>query len=182
MKLKTARALPNGLMKPGCDAVQRAYIALRDLIPDGVERRGDMFPVFRSTFRQASPSAATRDTRVRRQTTSIARTSSAETTNTRGALDAGGVAGGLAVPLKQPATADQVAEIIVGLSTIGSACNTLRAAGMCASIAGNRICVDETLFVQYLGSGRDAVDGGHPAWLIFASPSEPPTLVSAGRD
>lgn len=80
---------------------------------------------------------------------------------------------------ESPPIASQIAAVIAGIATIGEACNALRHAGFGASIAGNRISVDENLSVQYLGIGGNAAGSADPVWVVFSSASEPPTLVAA---
>jgi hypothetical protein len=79
-------------------------------------------------------------------------------------------------------TADQIAAALSGVSTIGCACHVLLDAGLRATIAGNRISVDDRFFVQYLGCAWQGADRDTPSWLIFDSAaSAPPIIVTAGN-
>jgi hypothetical protein len=73
--------------------------------------------------------------------------------------------------------ASQVADIVTGIEAIGKACNALKRAGLRATIAGNRISVNEKVFVQYIGAG--AVGGRCAAWIIYASATIPPIWTTA---
>lgn len=49
-------------------------------------------------------------------------------------------------------TAEQVAEVVAGISAIGAARDALEKAGWHATIAGNRITVNHEVCVQFIGS------------------------------
>lgn len=65
-------------------------------------------------------------------------------------------------------TANQVAEVVVGNRTIGEACNALTRAGWRATIAGNRITVNEEVFAQYIGVSIGSADRRDATWVIYA--------------
>jgi hypothetical protein len=79
-------------------------------------------------------------------------------------------------------TTEQVAAVVAGIPTIGAACNALRKSGHSATIAGNRITVDDDVFVQFIGASAGAygwtearwmiyrVGGGQPGWIVGAEP------------
>ncbi len=48
--------------------------------------------------------------------------------------------------------AEQVAGVVAGIPTLGEACDALRKAGRRASIAGNRITVNDEVFAQFIGA------------------------------
>jgi hypothetical protein len=63
--------------------------------------------------------------------------------------------------------ASQVADVVTGIATIGKAYNFQKKAGSRATIAANRISVNEQVFAQYIGTGAVGVRGA--AWMIYAS-------------
>jgi hypothetical protein len=85
-------------------------------------------------------------------------------------------------------TTEEVASVVAGIAQIGVACDALKKAGRRASIAGNRITVDDQVYAQFVGAGagmygRTAatwmiqhVAGTPPAWIVGAEP-----LVSLAR-
>jgi hypothetical protein len=54
-------------------------------------------------------------------------------------------------------TAERVADVVAGILAIGVARDALRRAGWTASIAGNRITVDDEVFVHFVGTAGPAV-------------------------
>ena len=64
-------------------------------------------------------------------------------------------------------TAEQVAGVVAGIPAIGVACNALRKAGWRATIAGNRITVEDRVFAQFIGTTVDAHGGIHARWMIY---------------
>lgn len=75
--------------------------------------------------------------------------------------------------------ARQVAEIVAGSSTIGSACGALRLAGWHASIAGNRITADDEVYAQFISVGVG--DTYSASWMVYA-PSVDPIWLTAHSD
>lgn len=79
-------------------------------------------------------------------------------------------------------TSEQVAGGVAGIPAIGAACDALRKVGWRASIAGNRITVNDEVFSQFIGAtvgafgGIDAmwviyrIAGAHPVWIVGAEP------------
>lgn len=79
-------------------------------------------------------------------------------------------------------TTEEVAGVIAGIPMIGTACDALKSAGWHASIAGNRITIDDQVCAQFVGAsagtyGRIAatwliyhVAGVTPAWVVGAEP------------
>ena len=72
-------------------------------------------------------------------------------------------------------TTEQVAGIVSGIPAIGEACDALRRAGWRASIAGNRITVNDEVLAQFIGAR--AADGVDAAWVIRAIAGTPPVWV-----
>lgn len=78
---------------------------------------------------------------------------------------------------------ERVARVVSGCSVIGEARNALSVAGWTATIAANRITVDEDVLAQFipakignfgLVSARwviYSVAGTHPVWIVGAEPS-----------
>jgi hypothetical protein len=71
-------------------------------------------------------------------------------------------------------TAEQVAGVVAGIRAIGKACEALIGMGWRASIAGNRITVNDEVLAQFIG-GRGA--GGGATWVIYAIAGTPPVWV-----
>jgi len=73
-------------------------------------------------------------------------------------------------------TAEQVAGVVAGIPTIGDACGALKNAGWRASIAGNRITVNDEVFAQFVGAAIGAA-GGAASWVIYGIAGTPPIWV-----
>jgi hypothetical protein len=74
-------------------------------------------------------------------------------------------------------TAEQVAGVVAGIPAIGEACDALRKAGWRATIAGNRITVNDEVFAQFIGAtvgGLGAVDA---RWVIYRIADAPPVWI-----
>lgn len=74
-------------------------------------------------------------------------------------------------------TAEQVADVLTGISAIGQACNALTRAGWRASIAGNRITVNDEVLAHFIGAGIDAVGGVEARWVVYETAGVPPVWV-----
>lgn len=68
-------------------------------------------------------------------------------------------------PVDGWSTVERVADLMAGVPTIGRACAAIRAAGWRGTIAGNRITVDDRVFVRYIGPGPLGPRGAR--WLIY---------------
>lgn len=77
-----------------------------------------------------------------------------------------------------PPTASRVAEAIAEAPSIGYACAALRGAGWRATIAGNRISVNEEVFAQYVGVS--AGSRCNAMWMIYGSADASPIWVTTG--
>ncbi len=76
-------------------------------------------------------------------------------------------------------TAEQVAGVVAGIPFIGKACEALIRAGWRASIAGNRITVNDEVLAQFIGAG--AAGGVDAAWVIYAIAGAHPVWVVAAE-
>lgn len=76
---------------------------------------------------------------------------------------------------KKTPTAEQVAGVVAGIPSIGKACEALTRAGWRASIAGNRITVNDEVLAQFIGAG--AAGGLGAAWVIYATVGAHPVCV-----
>jgi hypothetical protein len=74
-------------------------------------------------------------------------------------------------------TAEQVARVVAGIPAIGEACEALKKAGWRASIAGNRITVDDDLFAQFIGTTAGAHGGVEARWVIYGIAGTPPVWI-----
>ena len=70
-------------------------------------------------------------------------------------------------------SADQVAAIVAGIPTIGEAALALSAAGWQSRIAGNRISVNDRVFVRYIYATAGS-DGSHDTrWVVYGVGDRP---------
>jgi hypothetical protein len=74
-------------------------------------------------------------------------------------------------------TAEQVARVVAGIPAIGEACEALKKAGWRASIAGNRITVDDDVFAQFIGATAGAHGGVEARWVIYRIAGTPPVWI-----
>ena len=72
--------------------------------------------------------------------------------------------------------AEQVAKVVAGVSAIGAACRALEEAGWNATIAGNRITVNDEVVAQFIAATVDslAIDA---MWVIYRIAGRPPVWV-----
>jgi hypothetical protein len=70
-------------------------------------------------------------------------------------------------------TAEQVAGVVAGIPAIGKACYALREAGWRATIAGNRITVNDEVLAQFIGPAG----GVDVRWVIYRMAGAPPVWV-----
>jgi hypothetical protein len=79
-------------------------------------------------------------------------------------------------------TAEQVAGVVAGIPVIGKACEALIQAGWRASIAGNRITVNDEVLAQFIGARVGHGGGIDATWVIYAIAGAPPVwIVGAER-
>ena len=78
---------------------------------------------------------------------------------------------------KETPTAEQVARVVAGIPAIGRACEALSSAGWRASIAGNRITVNDEVLAQFIGAGIGRAGGVDATWVIYAITGAPPVWV-----
>jgi hypothetical protein len=74
-------------------------------------------------------------------------------------------------------TAEQVAGVVAGIPAIGRACDALKTAGWRATIAGNRITVNDEVFAQFIGATVGALGGIDARWLIYRIAGTNPVWV-----
>ena len=68
---------------------------------------------------------------------------------------------------KIPPSAERVARVVEAIPAIGAACDALRKAGWRATIAANRITVEDAVFVQFIGTSVDALGDAHARWMVY---------------
>jgi hypothetical protein len=79
-------------------------------------------------------------------------------------------------------TAQQVARVVAGIPTIGKAREALIQAGWRASIAGNRITINDEVLANFIGAGVAGADRGETTWVIVTIAGTPSVrVVSAER-
>lgn len=74
-------------------------------------------------------------------------------------------------------TAEQVAGVVAGIPAIGKACDALRKAGWRASVAGNRITVNDAVFAQFIGATVDSSGRVDASWVVYTIAGTPPVWV-----
>jgi hypothetical protein len=80
-------------------------------------------------------------------------------------------------------TAEQVAHVIAGIPVIGEACDALRKAGWSATIAGNRITVNDGMSARFIGATVNHYGAVNATWVIHAIAGTPPVwIVGAGGE
>ena len=74
-------------------------------------------------------------------------------------------------------TTEQVAKVVAGISPIGVARNALEQAGWNATIAGNRITVNDEVVAEFIGAtaGPSGVVDGR--WVIYRIAGTPPVWI-----
>jgi hypothetical protein len=72
-----------------------------------------------------------------------------------------------------PPSAEQVARVVAAVPTIGAACHALRKAGWRATIAANRITVEDTVFAQFIGAAVDEIGDAHVNWMVYGITGTP---------
>ncbi len=73
--------------------------------------------------------------------------------------------------------AEQVAGVVAGIPTLGEARNALRKAGWRASIAGNRITVNDEVFALFIGATVGSPGGIDARWVVYRIAGTPPVWV-----
>ena len=74
-------------------------------------------------------------------------------------------------------TAEQVAGVVAGIPAIGKACYALRKAGWRATIAGNRITVNDEVLAQFIGAAVGPAGRVDAMWVIYRIAGTPPVWV-----
>ena len=91
-----------------------------------------------------------------------------------------GVADPLTMPsqdVKSTLTVEQVAQVVAGIPVIGWACRALEAAGWDATIAGNRITVNDEVFVQFIAASVGQFGHINASWVIYMVTGTPPVWI-----
>jgi len=84
--------------------------------------------------------------------------------------------------VRQPAdetspSAEQVARVVAGILAIGQACDALSRAGWRATIAGNRITVNDEVLAEFIGAGTGRAGGVEARWVIYGIADMGPVWV-----
>jgi hypothetical protein len=83
--------------------------------------------------------------------------------------------------LRSAVTPEQVARVVTGISVIGEACRALQGAGWQATLAGNRITVDNAVFAQLITASTSRWGPVEATWTIRSISGAPPVwMVGAG--
>ena len=75
--------------------------------------------------------------------------------------------------------ARDVARVIEYVECIGLVCSALRQVGLNATIAGNRITVNNEVFVQYCGARIDQAGVHRATWAVFGLNGDGPYFSAA---
>jgi hypothetical protein len=91
---------------------------------------------------------------------------------------------GVEDPLAAPAqdvqstlTVEQVARVVGGIPLIGWAHRALEAAGWHATIAGNRITVNDEVFAQFVPASAGQFGHINASWVIYLVAGTPPVWI-----
>ncbi|WP_395309791.1 hypothetical protein V4U86_02875 [Mycobacterium sp. AMU20-3851] len=74
-------------------------------------------------------------------------------------------------------TTEGVATVVAGIAQIGAACDALKRAGHHASIAGNRILIDDQVYAQFVGAGAGKYGRTAATWMIYHVAGTPPAWI-----
>ena len=74
-------------------------------------------------------------------------------------------------------TTEQVAKVVAGVSPIGVARNALEQAGWYATIAGNRITVNDEVVAQFIGATAGPSGVVDARWVIYRIAGTPPVWI-----
>lgn len=91
-----------------------------------------------------------------------------------------GVEDPLAVPgrhIKSTLTVEQVAQVVAGIPVIGWARRALEAAGWHATIAGNRLTVNDEVFAQFIAASVGQFGHISASWVIYMVTGIPPVWI-----
>lgn len=79
-------------------------------------------------------------------------------------------------------SAEQVAAVVAGAPTIGQACAALRAQGWRSTIAGNRITVNDWVFVRFIDEAVGVDAGVGARWVVYEISERPKVLLLRARN
>ena len=74
-------------------------------------------------------------------------------------------------------TTEQVAKVVAGVSPIGVARNALEQVGWNATIAGNRITVNDEVVAQFIGATAGPSGVVDARWVIYPIAGPPPVWI-----
>jgi hypothetical protein len=74
-------------------------------------------------------------------------------------------------------TTEQVAKVVAGVSPIGVARNALEQAGWNATIAGNRITVNDEVVAEFIGATAGPSGDVDGRWVIYPIAGTPPVWI-----
>jgi hypothetical protein len=69
--------------------------------------------------------------------------------------------------------AELVAAIVAGIPTIGEACRALSAVGWQSKVAGNRISVNDRVFVRYIYETAGSTGSPDTRWVVYGVGDRP---------
>lgn len=78
--------------------------------------------------------------------------------------------------------ADRVAEVVAGIPTIGEACRALSAAGWQSKVAGNRISVNDQVFVRYIYETAGSNGSDDTRWVVYGVGDRPVIRIVVAND
>jgi hypothetical protein len=78
---------------------------------------------------------------------------------------------------RRTVTAELVAGIVNGVPSIGEACALLRKAGWHATIAANRVTVDDEVFAQFIGASSGPHGPIEARWLVYRIAGASPVWI-----
>src|SRR4051812_43508269 len=77
---------------------------------------------------------------------------------------------------------EQVAQVLAGIPAIGWARRALEVAGWHATIAGNRITVNDEVFAQFIAATLGKYGRVDASWVIYAIAGTPPVWIVGADD
>lgn len=69
--------------------------------------------------------------------------------------------------------ADLVAAVVAGIPTIGEACRALNSVGWQSKVAGNRISVNDRVFVRYIDEAAGPLGSRDTRWVVYGVSDHP---------
>lgn len=78
--------------------------------------------------------------------------------------------------------AELVAAIVAGIPTIGEACRALSAVGWQSKVAGNRISVNDRVFVRYIDETAGSNGSPDTRWVVYGVGDRPVVRIVVASD